>query len=63
VFLSMFYLLLLKVDVSGERDESKAAFAGVFVAGHVLMALAIVVEVFGVCHAAWKSRRHSSVIR
>ncbi|CAM9755964.1 unnamed protein product [Ectocarpus fasciculatus] len=51
VFLSMFYLLLLKVDVSGERDESQDAFAGVFVAGHVLMALAIIVEVIGVCYA------------
>eukprot|EP00903_Cladosiphon_okamuranus_P010574 g9999.t1 len=47
VFLSMFYLLLLKVDVSGERDQSQAAFAGVFVAGHVLMVLAIVVVEVG----------------
>ncbi|CAM9858548.1 unnamed protein product, partial [Ectocarpus sp. 12 AP-2014] len=31
VFLSMFDLLLLKVDVSGERDQSQAAFAGVLV--------------------------------
>lgn len=53
VFLSMFDLLLLKVDVSDETDPSQAAFAGVLVAGHVLMVLAIVVEVVGVC---WASR-------
>eukprot|EP00752_Nemacystus_decipiens_P008185 g7321.t1 len=56
VFLSMFYLLLLKVDVSGERDESQAAFAGVFVAGHVLMVIVILVEVLvevtGICYAS-----------
>eukprot|EP00903_Cladosiphon_okamuranus_P012633 g11819.t1 len=56
VFLSMFYLLLLKVDVSGERDESQAAFAGLFVAGHVLMVLAIVVEVVGVCYVVRKRK-------
>ena len=54
VFLSMFYLLLLKVDVSGERDQSQEAFAGLFVAGHMLMALAIIVEVIGVCYASRK---------
>ena len=53
VFLSMFDLLLLKVDVSDERDQSQEAFAGVLVAGHVLMVLAIAVEVVGVC---WASR-------
>ena len=57
VFLSMFYLLALKVDVSDERDQSQAVFAGVLVAGHVLMVLAIVVEVLGV----WYSARHISV--
>ena len=46
VFLSMFGLLLLKVDVPGERDQSQAAFAGMLVAGHVLMILA------GVCYAS-----------
>ncbi|CAN0437324.1 unnamed protein product [Ectocarpus sp. 12 AP-2014] len=54
VFLSMFDLLLLRIDVSGERDESQAAFAGVLVAGHVLMILAIVVEVVGFCYASGK---------
>lgn len=44
VFLSMFYTLLLKVDVAGERDQSQAASAGVFEAGHVVMILASVVE-------------------
>jgi len=55
VFLSMFDLLLLRVDVSGERDQSQAAFAGVLVAGHVLMMLFIVVEVVGVCYASRKN--------
>ncbi|CAM9956408.1 unnamed protein product [Ectocarpus sp. 13 AM-2016] len=54
VLLSMFDLLLLKVDVSGERDESQAAFAGVLVAGHVLMILAIIVEVVSICYASGK---------
>lgn len=52
VFLSMFHWLLLKVDVSGERDESQA----VLVAGHVMMALAIVVEVAGICYASRRNR-------
>ncbi|CAM9385517.1 unnamed protein product [Laminaria digitata] len=52
VFLSMYDVLLLKVDVSSERDQSQAVFAGVLVAGHVLMVLAIVVEVVGICYAA-----------
>ena len=56
VFLSMFDLLVLKVDVSDERDQSQAAFAGVLVAGHVLMVLAIVVEVIGVCYASRKKK-------
>ncbi|CAN0099518.1 unnamed protein product [Ectocarpus sp. 12 AP-2014] len=61
VFLSMFDLLLLKVDVSGERDQSQAAFAGVLLAGHVLMILAIFVEAIFICYASgrrqasWKS--------
>ncbi|CAM9878119.1 unnamed protein product [Ectocarpus fasciculatus] len=50
----MFDLLLLKVDVSGERDQSQAAFAGVLMAGHLLMILAIVVEVVGICYASGK---------
>ena len=58
VFLSMFDLLLLKVDVSDDTDQSQAAFAGVLVAGHVLMILAIVVEVVGVC---WASRTRRGV--
>ena len=53
----MFDLLLLKVDVSGERDQSQAAFfAGVLVAGHVLIILAIVVEVVAICHAFRKNK-------
>ena len=56
VFLSMFDLLLLKVDVSDERDQSQAAFAGVVVAGHVLMILAIVVEVVALCYGSRKKK-------
>ena len=56
VFLSMFDLLLLKVDVSGERDQSQAAFAGVLVAGHVLMVVAIVVEAVALCYASRKKK-------
>ena len=52
VYLSMFDLLLLKVDVSGERDQSQAVFAGVMLAGHVLMIVVIVVEVVGMYHAS-----------
>ncbi|CAN0280989.1 unnamed protein product, partial [Scytosiphon promiscuus] len=52
VFLSMFDMLLLKVDVSSERDQSQAVFAAVLVAGHVLMVLAIVLEVIGICYAS-----------
>ncbi|CAN0174738.1 unnamed protein product [Ectocarpus sp. 4 AP-2014] len=58
VFLSMFDLLLLKVDVSGERDQSQAAFAGVLVAGHVLMVAAIVVEAFVICWVSRKNKVH-----
>ena len=56
VFLGMFDLLLLRVDVSDERDLSQAAFAGVLVAGNVLMIVAIVVEVIGICYASRKKK-------
>eukprot|EP00903_Cladosiphon_okamuranus_P017291 g15933.t1 len=52
VFLTMFYVLLLKVDVSGERDESQAAFAGLFVLGHALMILVIVVEAVAIFYTS-----------
>lgn len=51
VFLSMFDVLLLKVDVSNESNQSQDVFAGVFVAGHVLMVLAVIIEAIGVCCA------------
>ncbi|CAM9139350.1 unnamed protein product, partial [Sphacelaria rigidula] len=54
VFLNMFDLLLLKVDVSQERSDSQRAFAGVLVAGHCLMFLSIVIEVVGVGLASRK---------
>ncbi|CAM9479810.1 unnamed protein product [Ectocarpus fasciculatus] len=56
VFLSMFDLLLLKVDVSHERSQSQQAYAGVLVAGHVLMFLAIFFEVVGICYASRRNR-------
>ncbi|CBJ29835.1 probable extracellular nuclease [Ectocarpus siliculosus] len=56
VFLSMFDLLLLKVDVSHERSQSQQAYAGVLVAGHVLMFLAISAEVVGICYASRRNR-------
>ncbi|CAM9576912.1 unnamed protein product [Ectocarpus sp. 6 AP-2014] len=56
VSLSMLDLLLLKVDVSGESDESQTVFPGVLVAGHVLMIVVIVVEVVGICYASGKKR-------
>ncbi|CAN0425996.1 unnamed protein product, partial [Ectocarpus sp. 12 AP-2014] len=56
VFLSMFDLLLLKVDASHERSQSQQAYAGVLVAGHVLMFLAISVEVVGICYASRRNR-------
>ncbi|CAN0382790.1 unnamed protein product [Ectocarpus sp. 12 AP-2014] len=56
LFLSMFDLLLLKVDVSGESDQSQAVFSGVLVTGHVLMILVIVVEVVGICYPSGKKR-------
>lgn len=57
VFLSMFDLLLLKVEVSDESSESQRTFAGVLVAGHCLMFLAVVVEAVGVCYASSKGLR------
>ena len=56
VFFSMFDVLLLKVDVSDESDQSQAVFAGVLVTGHVLMVLAIVVEVLGICYASGRKQ-------
>ncbi|CAB1099999.1 unnamed protein product [Ectocarpus sp. CCAP 1310/34] len=56
VFLSTFDLLLLKVDVSGESDQSQTMFAGVLVAGHMLPILAIFAEVVGIWYASGKKR-------
>eukprot|EP00752_Nemacystus_decipiens_P005317 g4823.t1 len=52
VFLGMYYLLLQKVDVSGERGESQDIYGGLLVSCHVLMVLAILVEVIGICYAS-----------
>ena len=53
VLLSMRAWLVLKVHVSHERDLTQAAFAGVLVAGHVLMIFAVVVEAGSACYASW----------
>ncbi|CAN0481628.1 unnamed protein product, partial [Ectocarpus sp. 8 AP-2014] len=52
----MFNFLLLKVDVSGERDQSQAAVAGVLVLGHVFLVLAIITEVVDICFASGRKR-------
>ena len=44
VFLSMYLALLSKVDVSGERADSQKVFAGVLIAAHACMVIAVVVE-------------------
>ncbi|CAN0093617.1 unnamed protein product [Ectocarpus sp. 4 AP-2014] len=62
IHLSMFDLLLLKVDVSQERDQSQAAFAGVLVASHVLMILAIVVEAVGICYASTRKQDDEATV-
>ena len=38
------FRLLLKVDVNGERSQNQAAFAGVLVAGHVLIFRGVAAE-------------------
>lgn len=52
VFLSLFDLLLLKVDVSNESTTSQEVFAGLLVAGHVMMLLTVLVQVLGICYAS-----------
>ncbi|CAM9486217.1 unnamed protein product [Scytosiphon promiscuus] len=61
VFLTMFDLLMLKVDVSSESNQSQTIFAGVMVAGHVLMVLAIIAEIFGIYYASKKMRSVKSM--
>ena len=44
VFMSMYIALLLKVEVSSERDSSQDLLASILVAAHACMVLAVVVE-------------------
>lgn len=63
VFFSMYVALLLRVDVSQERTVSQGVFAGVLVAAHVCMIVAVVAEC---CIMAWslkeKQARQASVV-
>lgn len=47
IVFSLFDVLLLKVDASQESSESQQILAGVFVAVHVVMVVAVVAEVVG----------------
>ncbi|CAN0000371.1 unnamed protein product, partial [Ectocarpus fasciculatus] len=44
VFASMYLVLLMRVDVSGERDQSQEVFSGVLVIAHAAMLLVVVVQ-------------------
>ena len=49
---SMYFALLLKVDVSNERQDSQRAFEGILVTTHVGMILAVLIEIMV---TAWSS--------
>ena len=51
VFTSMYMALLSKVDVSDERDVSQEVFAGVLVAAHACMVVAVVLETAMIFHS------------
>ncbi|CAM9881399.1 unnamed protein product [Choristocarpus tenellus] len=53
VFLTMFFALLLKVDVSTEDDDSQGVFSVFLVGIHDFMILAVVMETF---YVAWSIR-------
>ena len=59
IFFSMFDVLLLRVDVSQESNKSQQVFAGVFVAGHVIMVAAVIAEAIGLFYV---SKRAGSVV-
>lgn len=44
VFISMYTALLSKVDVSDERADSQEVFAGILVAAHACMVVAVIIE-------------------
>ncbi|CAM9381315.1 unnamed protein product, partial [Laminaria digitata] len=52
VFFTMFDILLLKVDASQESSESQRILGAVFVAGHVVMILAVLAEAIALCYAS-----------
>lgn len=57
ILLIMFDVLLLRVDVSQESSESQHVLAGVLVAGHIVMIVAVVAEAFAIFIAARRKRR------
>lgn len=57
IFFSMFDVLLLRVDVSQESIDSQKVLAGVLVAGHVVMIVAVVAEGIGLWFAGRQKRR------
>lgn len=52
VFMSMFQALLIKVDVSRERDSSQETFGGVLIAAHICMVLAVIAEAVFIVRAS-----------
>ena len=53
----MLDVLLLKVDASQESSESQHILAGVLVAGHVVMIVAVVAEAIVLCYASRQTGR------
>lgn len=51
VFLSMYVALLLRVDVSSESQRDQNIFAGILVAAHAIMVLAVVVETMSLVYS------------
>ena len=56
IFFTMFDVLLLRVDVSRESSQSQRILAGVFVAGHAAMILAVVGEAIVLWYASRQGR-------
>lgn len=63
VFLSMYLALLLKVDVSKERNRSQRVFEVVLVAAHVSMVLAVVVETLMVVYSVRSQPKEDNIPR
>lgn len=58
IFLSMYLALLLKVDVSKEENQSQVVFAGLLIAGHVVLVLAVILQ-----SLFWVTESHSMEVR